>query len=34
LTVDALEWETILRFIGADTGEIKDLQLRMGRVWR
>jgi len=28
------EWETILRFMGADAEEIKDVQLRMGRVWR
>jgi hypothetical protein len=34
LTVDAFEGETILRFIGADAEEIKDVRLRMGRVWR
>jgi hypothetical protein len=34
LTVEAFEWETVLRFIGSDTEEIKDVQLRMGRVCR
>ena len=28
------EWEVILRFLGAHPDEIKDVQLRMGRVWR
>jgi hypothetical protein len=28
------EWEVILRFMGAHPDEIKDVQLRMGRVWR
>ena len=28
------EWEVILRFMGASPEEIKDVQLRMGRVWR
>ena len=28
------EWEVILRFMGASPDEIKDVQLRMGRVWR
>jgi hypothetical protein len=28
------EWETILRFMGASPAEVKDVQLRMGRVWR
>lgn len=34
MTVDAFEGETVLRFIGADAEEIKDVQLRIGRVWR
>ncbi len=29
-----VEWETILRFTGGDAEEIKDVQLRMGRVCR
>jgi hypothetical protein len=29
-----LEWEVILRLMGASPDEIKDVQLRMGRVWR
>jgi len=28
------EWEAILRFMGAHPDESKDVQLRMGRVWR
>jgi hypothetical protein len=28
------EWEVILRFLGAHPDGIKDVQLRMGRVWR
>jgi hypothetical protein len=32
LTVEAFEWETVLRF--PDTEEIRDVQLRMGSVWR
>lgn len=28
------EWEIILRFLGASADEIKDVQRRMGRVWR
>lgn len=28
------EWEVIVRFLGACPDEIKDVQLRMGRVWR
>jgi len=33
LTVGAFGRETLLRFIGADSQEIEDVQLRMGRVW-
>ena len=32
--VTKFEWEMILRFMGATPDEIKDVQLRMGRVWR
>jgi hypothetical protein len=32
--VTKFEWETILRYLGATTEEIKDVQTRMGRVWR
>lgn len=34
LDITRFEWETILRFMGASPEEIKDVQLRMGRVWR
>lgn len=32
--VGTFEWQTILAFMGASEAEIKDVQLRMGRVWR
>ena len=32
--ITKFEWEVILRFMGADVEEIRDVQLRMGRVWR
>jgi hypothetical protein len=32
--ITKFEWHTILAYIGASEGEIKDVQLRMGRVWR
>lgn len=28
------EWEAILCFLGANVEEIKDVQMKMGRVWR
>jgi hypothetical protein len=28
------QWEVILRFMGASPEEIRDVQLRMGRIWR
>lgn len=34
MDITRFEWETILRFLGADAEEIKDVQMRMGRVWR
>ena len=34
MDITRFEWETILRFMGASSEEIKDVQLRMGRVWR
>lgn len=32
--ITKFEWETILLFMGATTEEGKDVQFRMGRVWR
>ena len=32
--ITKFEWEVILRFMGASPEDIKDVQLRMGRVWR
>jgi len=32
--IGMFEWQTILAFIGASEEEIKDVQKRMGRVWR
>ena len=32
--ITRFEWETILRYMGASPEEIKDVQMRMGRVWR
>lgn len=34
MNITRFEWETILRFMGADAEEIRDVQVRMGRVWR
>jgi len=34
MDITRFEWEVILRFMGAHPDEIKDVQLRMGRVWR
>ena len=34
MDITKFEWETILRFMGATIEEVKDVQLRMGRVWR
>jgi hypothetical protein len=34
MDITKFEWETILRFMGTDAEEIRDVQLRMGRVWR
>ena len=32
--IGAFEWPTILAFMGASEEEIKDVQKRMGRMWR
>jgi len=32
--ITKFEWETVLRFMGASPEDVKDVQLRMGRVWR
>jgi len=32
--ITKFEWEVILRLMGASPEDIKDVQLRMGRVWR
>jgi hypothetical protein len=32
--IGTFEWQTILAFMGASEEEIKDVQKRMGRVWR
>jgi len=34
MEITKFEWEVILRYLGASDEEIKDVQLRMGRVWR
>jgi hypothetical protein len=34
MDITKFEWETILRFMGANDEEIRDVQVRMGRVWR
>lgn len=34
MDITKFEWETILRFMDAAAEEIKDVQVRMGRVWR
>jgi len=32
--ITKFEWQTILAYMGASEDEIKDVQVRMGRVWR
>ena len=32
--IGTFEWQTILAFMGASEEEIKDVQKRMGRMWR
>jgi len=32
--IGTFEWQTILTFMGAGEEEVKDVQKRMGRVWR
>jgi hypothetical protein len=32
--IGTFEWQTILAYMGASDQEIKDVQKRMGRVWR
>jgi hypothetical protein len=34
MDITKFEWEVILRFMGADAEEIREVQLRMGREWR
>ncbi len=34
MDITKFQWATILAFMGASDQEIKDVQLRMGRVWR
>jgi hypothetical protein len=34
LDIGTFEWQTILAYMGASEEEIKDVQLRVGRVWR
>jgi hypothetical protein len=34
MDITKFQWATILAFMGANEEEIKDVQLRMGRVWR
>jgi hypothetical protein len=34
MDITKFQWQTILAFMGASEEEIKDVQLRMGRVWR
>ena len=34
IEITKFEWQTILAFTGASPEEIKDVQMRMGRVWR
>lgn len=34
MDITKFEWQTILAFMGASPDEIKDVQIRMGRVWR
>jgi len=32
--ITKFQWQTILAYMGASEEEVKDVQLRMGRVWR
>ena len=32
--ITKFQWQTILAYLGASDEEIKNVQLRMGRVWR
>ncbi len=32
--ITKFEWEAILRYLGATPEEVRDVQVRMGRVWR
>jgi hypothetical protein len=34
MDITKFEWEVIVRFMGASPEEIKDVQVRMGRVWK
>lgn len=34
MDITKFEWEVILRYVGANPDEIRDVQVRMGRVWR
>lgn len=34
MDITKFQWRTILAFMGASEEEIRDVQLRMGRVWR
>jgi hypothetical protein len=34
MDITKFQWQTILAYMGASEEEIKDVQLRMGRVWR
>lgn len=34
MDISKFEWEVILRDLGASPEEIKEVQMRMGRVWR
>lgn len=34
MDITKFQWQTILAYMGASEEEIKDVQMRMGRVWR
>jgi len=34
MEITKFDWEVIPRYLGASNAEIKDVQVRMGRVWR
>lgn len=34
MDITKFQWATILAFMGASDEEIRDVQMRMGRVWR